>query len=523
MNLLSDPLLRVQTDKGLQPMSLPALMAALGRDEVDHLIGIQCHQEDAFHVFLCYLAGAILARREENNPIQDEDYWREGLRALAGKAGDDAWTLVVDDLARPAFMQVPLPKEDHDKLKLKAATPDALDLVLTAKNHDVKRTRASHPHPDNWVYALVSLQTMDGFSGSGNQGISRMSSGYGNRPVVELVRERNLGGRWRDAVLRLLSHRRKVLSGEYGYDPQGLVLVWLEPWDGRTSLPLSCLDPFYVEICRRVRLRGSDTIRRADFAPSECVRIAAKQLRGIVGDAWLPIDLGRADKGKTSTEKALTVPSVGLTPGILRRIVFGDGLQTTALQRPLETWQGQLWLRVSVLVRGEGRTDGFHEREIPIPPPVQHRVFGPPAQREPLAALGKSAIEYAGTMQNRVLKPAVLAYLEGAPDRLQFDRDSAQAWWTRFGRRFETLWSEDYFPWLWSVPEPFDELTVLKEWTLHMRDLALTVLREVEQTMPVHAGLPYRTRVQAERRFWGALYNTFPFLKEEKHERVASS
>jgi CRISPR system Cascade subunit CasA len=523
MNLLTDPLFRVQTDEGLQRMSLPALMAALGRDEVEALVGIQRHQEDAFHVFLCYLAGAILARHGDGNPVQDEDYWRQGLRALAGKAGDDAWTLVVDDLARPAFMQPPVPKEDHDKLKPKTSTPDALDLLVTAKNHDLKQARAIHPHPDDWVYALISLQTMDGYSGRGNFGISRMNSGYGNRPVVELVHERSLGGRWRDAMLRLLEHRHKVLSAEYGYDPQGLVLVWLEPWDGRTSLPLSSLDPFYIEICRRVRLRGSDAVLRADFAPSERNRIAAEQLRGVVGDAWLPIDLDPSNKGQHFTEQALTVSPAGLTLKILRRIVFGDKVEMTALQRPLATWRGQLGLRVSVLVRGQGITEGFHEREIPIPAPVQRRVFGPPAQRDPLAELAKSAIEYADEMRDRVLKPAILAYLEGAPDRLQFDRDSARAWWRRFGERFEARWSDDYFPWLWSVPESFDERTVLREWALRIRDHAWAVLGEAEQSMPVHAGLPYRTRVLAESRFWGALFKAFPLVKEAKHEHTASS
>ena len=113
MNLLTDPLLRAITDQGEELLSLPALLAALGHDRVQHLTGLQRHQADAFHVFLCYLAGAVLARNNHTNPIQDEEYWRQGMRSLAGEAGDDAWTLVVDDLTRPAFMQPPLPVGDH--------------------------------------------------------------------------------------------------------------------------------------------------------------------------------------------------------------------------------------------------------------------------------------------------------------------------------------------------------------------------------------------------------------------------
>ncbi len=109
MNLLTDPLLRVRTEQDLEYLNLPALLARLGKNEVSHLVGIQRHQHDPFHVFLCYLAGAVLARDGSSNPVQSEDFWREGLLRLAGNAGYEAWQLVSDDDSRPAFMQPPLP------------------------------------------------------------------------------------------------------------------------------------------------------------------------------------------------------------------------------------------------------------------------------------------------------------------------------------------------------------------------------------------------------------------------------
>lgn len=512
MNLLTDPLLRVQTDKGLQHMSLPTLMAALGRDEVNHLVGIQCHQEGAFHVFICYLGGAILARCGDNDPVQSEAYWREGMRMLAGKAGDDAWKLVVNDLSKPAFMQPPLPKSDHERLKLLADLPDAMDLLATAKNHDVKKERAMHPEVDEWFYALLSLQTMSGFFGRDNPGISRMNSGFGNRLIVELIRNNRPGSRWRDAVVRLFQHRQVVLSGAYGYDPQGLVLVWLELWDGQYSIPLSSLDPFYIEICRRVRLRGNGTISHADVVPSPSNRIDAKELKGVVGDAWLPIDQTSKDK----LDRAYTISARGLTADVMQRLVFSEDLIMTAMQKPLNSWQGQMSLTASVLVRGQGTTDGYYERTVSIPPAVQPRIFGPVEQRDPFASLSRQAIEYAGTMLYKVLRPAIFCYLEGAPETLQF-RDSAKAWWVRYARRFEALWSDEYFNWLWSVPNNFDQLPVLKEWVLCLRDYALAVLREAQEAMPGHVGRYYRTRIQSERLFWGAYYkkDNFPFMKEE--------
>ena len=143
MNLLHDRLIRVQTVHERRLMGLPELLESLGQDDVIGYVGIQRHQEEAFHVFLCYLAGAILARCDESSPVQEEGFWRDGMKLLAGMAGDDAWQLVCDDPGRPAFMQPPLPPQDAKKLSVSAKTPDELDLLPTAKNHDLKRLAPS--------------------------------------------------------------------------------------------------------------------------------------------------------------------------------------------------------------------------------------------------------------------------------------------------------------------------------------------------------------------------------------------
>lgn len=522
-NLLTEPVLRVVTNQGKRRMNLPELMSALGRDEIHHYEGIQRHQEDAFHVFLSYLSGAILARRNLTDPGQDDEFWRQGMRVLTQGIGDDAWSLVVDDLTRPAFMQPPLPLEDHARLTplgdddLFAQASDAMDLLVTSKNHDVKSAKTIRSRPDSWFYTLISLQTMSGFFGRGKHGISRMNSGYGNRPIVELIQNPRPGARWHDAVVRLLDYRQTVLADAYGFDPQGLVLVWLEMWDGSASLPLSRLDPFYVEICRRIRLRkDEDGIYAADM-PSESMRIAAKELKGVVGDAWMPIDLG----GRKSREvQALTLSPQGLTPEVLRRIVFEDQLQLTILHKPLPTWQGRmLWMTISVLVRGQGKTEGFHEQCIAIPPRIQRRLFGSPQQREPFAELSRSAIEYAGRMEHRVLKPAVFAFLQGGGEKIDYDRVTVNAWWSRLSKIFNAQWSDEYFPWLWSVPEPIDQDVALRDWTVRLQEFALEILRQAKDTMPQHSGRRFRSRSRAELAFRGLLYRTFPLLKEVEYAK----
>jgi CRISPR system Cascade subunit CasA len=54
----------------------------------------------------------------------------------------------------------------------------------------------------------------------------------------------------------------------------GLGLVWLAPWDGKISLKPSDLDPYYIEICRRVRLVVEAGRLQARFAGSKVPRVA---------------------------------------------------------------------------------------------------------------------------------------------------------------------------------------------------------------------------------------------------------
>lgn len=263
-----------------------------------------------------------------------------------------------------------------------------------------------------------------------------------------------------------------------------------------------------MEICRRVRLRGNPVA--AFGIPSDGNRIEAKQLKGNVGDAWLPIDC--ADEAK-----ALTLSAQGWTPELLRRLLFEENLRLTPLQNPLPEIEGPVWLVTSALVRGQGTTDGFHERRLPIPSAVRRRLFGS-GSRASLQNLSKSAIELAGTIQNRVLKPAVFTYIQGGADKVKFDDDTAQAIWPRFAQGFGILWSDAFFPWLWSVPEPIDEQAALRDWGLKLKKFALSVLREVETAMPGHAGRAYKAKVAAERVFYAGINKHFPLLKEALHD-----
>lgn len=520
MNLLTDPLIRVETSDGMVNMSLPELLAALGEDKVASLPGLQRHQEDAFHIFLCYVAGAVLARESRQSPSQTADFWRQGIRRLTGRDDDCAWTLIVTNLNSPGFMQPAFAPKACSSLRRedpKAITPDELDVLQAAKNHDVKRLRAVNPHLDAWVFALVSLQTMTGQMGRGNYGIARMNRGTGSRTYVGLVYDVRPGGRWSRDTRRLLSLRNHLIEPPWPYRPDGLVFTWCRPWDLKTPISLSDLDPFFIESARAIRLDTYGDRVVALGAGSTGCHIDGQATKGVLGDPWTPVVL--------DGPKAWTVTDPFLTPEKLRNLIFEDGFEPLAMLRPDPGMEGQRCsLRASVLApAGMGRTDGFHAAEIPIPSQAARRLFTRGPDRDRLALLSKTAVNDAGQMQNRVLKLAVLSLLEAGPEQVNFDRREISEWWKKAQRQFSASWHADFFPWLWHTLEHADPEAARHEWLQALRDKALAVLNHSIDRYPDRAGRRYRARVRASGMFMGSLYKNFPELKEGKSEDTPNS
>ncbi|HCB12601.1 MAG TPA: type I-E CRISPR-associated protein Cse1/CasA [Gammaproteobacteria bacterium] len=512
MNLLTEPVFRVQTATGPQAMSLPGLLAALGADTVESLPGLQRHQEDAFHIFLCYLAGAVLARAGVQDPVQSEAFWRTGLRQLAGRDDDCAWALVVEEVTQPAFMQAPLVnKADWAAFKPKADTPDALDVLQTAKNHDVKSQRVHEDHPECWVYALISLQTMTGLMGRGNYGIARMNSGTGSRVCVGLRYDEALGGRWRRETRKLLDYRAELLVNPWPYRSDGLVLLWLPSWDLQTALPLTKLDPFFIEIARAVRLTVNNGWIQALGVGTAGNRIAAKEQKGIVGDPWTPL----VDDGKE--KKAWTVMAPFFSPQRLRNLIFEkEGFAAAAMQQPDPDRTAQAcWVQAAVLSPGGmGKTDGFHEATVRIPARAAARLFGGDAARERLAELSGLGLNDAAAMQNKVLKPALYAWLEAGPEQIDWDKREVSAWVEQTVRSFAAIWHTVFFDWLWNSVDQADADAVRCFWLQTLERHARQTLAGAIARFPARTGRYYRSRVRANGVFSGCLFKIFPELKE---------
>lgn len=420
-NLLFDPLISTQDGR----FCLPGALAALARGGVRRWPGLRPHQRPAWHMFLVQLAALALYRASLDTPPETEEAWRE---LLLGLTGDDQrpWALAGPD-DQPAFLQPPAPP---GLSWTRVETPDGIDMLIRARNHDLKQQIAWDADAEDWIFALVSLQTMEGYGGRGNFGIARMNAGSSSRPLLGLAPAGPDGGGpdpaswWRRDLGRLLALRRKGLETAPGR-PGGPALLWLLDWPEGQQLALSELDPWAIEVCRRIRLaeEGGRIVGRR--ATSTTARIDAKVFQGVTGDPWAPVTA-------SASPKSLTLGEGDFTYQRLCDLMFSEGWVPPPLALPgPET--GAHVLVAEAISRGNSKTDGFKSRIVPVPGPAARRLSGP--RRGEIGALAKTQMEEIKVFDEALRDALALMakggdlekagkkhYARSAPARARFDR-----------------------------------------------------------------------------------------------------
>ena len=389
-NLTQDRFIRTDMSDGeTVRLSLPQVFEALGADRVSGFPALRPHQRASWHMLLAQL-GALATYRFGSRPETAED-WAAALRALAPA---EAWDLIGEKDEAPAFLQPPMSGPYKDEIR----AADAIDVLVTSKNHMVKAAQAVNAEPDVWLFALVSLQTMQGGLGKGNFGISRMNSSYGSRPFIGVAPPGGFGAHVMRDVELMLEARADLLD-RTGLSEEGHELLWTLPWDGTTQLRFESLAPWYVEVCRRVRLRRDARGIFAERENSTVARVDMTDRNGISGDHWAPINLKEqklytadARGFNASVACALLLPSGGE-----RRFSLPDAMRLLPSDQEMR-------VQMRVLVRGQGKTEGYHEREIPFRRPAV-TLLRTPEGAERLADLARdhlteldeisSAIRYA--------------------------------------------------------------------------------------------------------------------------------
>ncbi len=359
MNLLVDPTFEIHDG---DRVSLSGMFAALSRGDVRGFKSLRPHQRPAWHMFLVQLGTLALWNGRQVSPPKDERSWTNLLRALTPEYSDDSpWRLVVNDWSMPAFLQPPAP----DGLSWSnVPTPDNLDMLITARNHDLKQTVARFAAPEHWVYALVSLQTCEGYNGSGNNGIARMNGGSSSRPLLGLapasVSNNSIdpSAWWKRDVTRLLAERANgnfLGTGSVG----GSALIWLLDWPESDQLELGQLDPLFIEVCRRIRLIDSGETLSALRSRSKATRIAAKAFKGNTGDPWASVE--------KKNGKNFTLSSGNFDYRCICSLLFSGDWKIPLLAMPGREESGDMLLVAEAFSRGNSKTEGFKSRIVPAP------------------------------------------------------------------------------------------------------------------------------------------------------------
>ena len=458
-----------------------AVLAALARDEVTSFPALRPHQRQAWHCFLVQVGALALQRAGEDVLPEFADGWRERLIALTPDHPDgEAWQLVVDDWSVPALLQPPGMSPPGSKGVKVERTPDALDMLVTGRNHDVKGERIGDASADEWLFALVTLQTLEGQNGAPNYGISRMYTGFGARVYVGV---RPLPDRWGRSIRRDIEHLLAARDEIEAVAPMrgDIGLLWTLPWDGSTSLSVAALDPLYIDTCRRVRLTGdANGPKAAARMGSKVARIAAAELNGTTGDPWAPV---RAD-----ASKSWGVGHMGFGYRQVTNLLAAESTVLPPLAKvSAADLDGPIALYAVAITRGRGGTDGFHERYIPFPSKAA-RKFGRPEGRRQVGDVAVARRDAAGVAQ-KILRHALFALYQGGPDKARLDDDATGAKAADAMTAFDAAIDAAFFaPDFWDAIERAetsdDELDPTRAWRERLAKMAQGVLERAQEASP---------------------------------------
>ncbi len=458
--------------------SLFAVFAALARGDAWSFPALRPHQREPWHAFTVQVAALALLRAGTDVLPGSEDAWRDLLYGLTPDQ-PEAWELVVDDWSKPALLQPPTKvPTDRAAYRNRLPTPDALDMLVTSKNHDLKQERMADASDEEWLFALVTLQTTEGFLGAGNYGVSRMNGGFANRMSFSVrPGTGGAGAAFRWDVSRVVAQALARPEGR-----RSLALLWTDPWDGTVSLGLGELDELYVEICRRIRLQRAPAGGiEALAAGSKVSRVAYKEVGGNTRDPWAPLTMDKKKESITFGKPvSVTAQASGFGYAQMSRLL--DKERTTP--SPLAHLSADepttgLSIVAAALVRGQGKTEGLHRRAIPFA--AKTRRGQPPL--DPVGTTAKKRAEEANEGSRR-LRRALISLVQGGPDKARLDDDTAKKktdpWIAQFDRAVDDAFFEPTF---WAeVAEVPDNHRLL--WRSQLRDLAFALFDSAAEAAP---------------------------------------
>lgn len=535
-NLLNEQLITVQDPDGRKTQaSLPDIFAMLEENQVESFPLLRPHQSAPWTCLLTQLAALALEESGETLPPLDPEEpwtmvgrhepekWAQLLRALTpGYPEDEPWCLVVSDVTKPAFLQPPSSTEASaekcfDKVDL---TPDNLDLTITRKAHDLKPGLIAVPRIEEWLFAIVSLQTNAGFLGAENYGIARQNGGHGKRICSSLGSSRTIGGRWGRNVRVILDHIDDLYSELYEAE-NPLRLLWLLPWDGEkgSSIFVGDLHPLFVEVARRIRCVEKDGGLCVTRGGTKDWRVAAEDFHGALNDPWTPLidDEGdvKAYGGDMSYRGLQKVLCFSHKPLLLQWHQKYDGSKNQ-----LVLFEG--------LMKGKGKTEGVAFRALPVSSAVRRLFSSPDLTKE--NEIASAMLNLVETAENKVLKVALATSAQARRPSfngaIEWNGPDVDDWIPTVIREMDKEVDDLFFPALWNELErgagARDDSD--KTWTDRLRELVEKYFELGMKTLSLGSEMNLKGIAQGRNRLFGLMKNLLPVapcLKEGENEHGA--
>ena len=513
-NVIEEPTIRVELTSGARKrLTLPQVFAALVADRVETWPALRPHQAPAWHAFLVQIAAMGLEALGRTEPACDEAGWSEVLRALTPDwPADEPWCLVTPP-GCPALLQAPVPETDPRKyekeFKHGIFAPDALDMLVTTKNHDLKAERMRHAAPDDWLFALLSLQTQSGYSGPRLYGIARMNKGLGNRSYVSLrSTEASAGAAFRRDLTAVVGGQNALRDAAQtrglGTD-EAIALLWTVPWNGQEWMPLSRLHPLFVEICRRIRLECREEKLVAKRANSDRSRVDAEHLHGDLADPWTPVE-------RSGSPKGLSITSEGFSYRRMTELLFGSNKRSWRLPLLARLREREdasaLQIVGAGIARGQGKTEGLHRRVVDIPAKAVSLME---SGDESTATRAQERVRQAGEVQGKCLRAALIVLVQKGPAEPEWKKPTNASLTKPWIDRFDTQVDRMFFPELWQSLDMSDD-DASRAWSRTLASLARETLEVASEAAPRADDRRIMARARANNLLESALRRHLPSL-----------
>ena len=274
----------------------------------------------------------------------------------------------------------------------------------------------------------------------------------------------------------------------------GKSLLWCLDWPDGRQLDLGILDPWFIEVCRRVRLTGRAGALSAIRSNSDKRRIDAKLYKGVVGDPWAPVH-------KTEL-KSFTLGGGDFDYAQLCKLLFSGEWEPPFLARQGSDETGDMLLVAETLSRGNSKTEGFKSRVVPVPGKVMAFLSS-----ETAAILSKAQMDEIEAFDAALRNALALTAAGGERDAVE-KKHYAHAAPAR--KRFDRAADRLFFPSLWrrvTVASQSDDV-VFKAKRAFLADLVEAAEAELNAALPAMPCTEMRrprAEARARRAFMGTL------------------